>query len=80
MKKKGTGRGWWFSLFLVAVAGILIGYLIGKEWGAEKKIVVEQLVKKYEAIFGKTSLEVCKEVFHSLIPIIPKEQVPSIFA
>ena len=50
------------------------------EFKNEKKSVIEALVKKYEAIFGRTSLEVCREVYHSLSSQIPKEQLPSILA
>lgn len=46
------------------------------EFKNDKKNVIEALVKKYEAIFGRTSLEVCREVYHSLSSQIPKEQLP----
>lgn len=50
------------------------------EFKADKKSVLEALVKKYETIFGRTSLEVCREVYHSISAQIPKDQVPSLFA
>lgn len=61
--------------------GLELNWLEQKvEFKNEKKGVIEALVKKYEAIFGRTSLEVCREVYHSLSSEIPKEQLPSILA
>lgn len=48
------------------------------EFKSSSKSVIEALVKKYEAIFGRTSLEVCREVYHSLSSQIPKDQLPSL--
>lgn len=45
---------------------------------ADKKTILESLVKRYQAIFGQTSLEVCKEIVHSMASNIPLDQIPSL--
>lgn len=43
-----------------------------------EKNVIENLVEKYKELFGKASVEVCKEAAKDLLPQLPKENVPSI--
>jgi len=45
--------------------------------GDEKK-VLENLVKKYESIFGRASLEVCKQAVQSLADKISINNLPDI--
>lgn len=42
------------------------------------KEVLAQLVKQYEKLFGRTSVEVCREAVKSIIAHAPKDQVPQI--
>lgn len=44
----------------------------------EPKIVLEQLVGKYEELFGEASLEICREVARKFISQIPSEQIPDV--
>jgi chaperonin GroEL (HSP60 family) len=43
-----------------------------------KKEVLENLVKQYEALFGRTSVEVCKDAVKDIISQAPKDQVPQV--
>lgn len=42
----------------------------------DKKIVLEQLIKQYEVLFGRASIEVCKNAVRSLVVTVPKDQLP----
>lgn len=42
----------------------------------DKKVVLEQLIKQYELLFGRASIEVCKNAVRSLINTVPKDQLP----
>ena len=42
------------------------------------KKVLESLVIQYEKIFGQTSIEVCREIAHSMEPALDKSQIPSL--
>lgn len=42
------------------------------------KQVLEQLVKRYENLFGQTSIEVCKQAAKSFILTVNKEEIPQI--
>jgi hypothetical protein len=42
------------------------------------KEVLTQLVKQYEKLFGRTSVEVCREAVKSIISKAPKDEVPQI--
>lgn len=44
----------------------------------DKKIILENLVKRYENIFGQASIEVCREAVHSMLSSIPPDLVPNI--
>lgn len=40
-------------------------------------LLIEHLVKKYEELFGKTSIEVCKDAIRELTtPVAPKDLPP----
>lgn len=41
-----------------------------------KTQVVEQLIEKYQALFGKASVDVCKDAAKDFIAKLPKDQVP----
>jgi len=41
------------------------------------KKVIENLVIQYEKIFGQTSIEVCKQIAHSMQPALDKSQIPT---
>lgn len=43
-----------------------------------EKNVVEQLVEKYRDFFGNASVEVCRDAAKTLIPKIPKDELPPI--
>lgn len=44
----------------------------------EATAVVNGLVKQYERLFGRASVEVCKDAVKDIITNMPKEQVPSL--
>jgi len=44
----------------------------------DKKIIVENLVKQYEQLFGKISIAICKEAVRGIIINAPADQVPQI--
>ncbi len=41
-----------------------------------KKTVLESLITQYGHLFGRASIEVCREAVKSLIQQIPKDQLP----
>jgi len=45
--------------------------------GANAKDVINNLVAKYEQLFGRLSHEICKEVVQDLIAELPKDEVPA---
>lgn len=45
--------------------------------GSEKD-VLENLVKKYESLFGKASIEVCKEAIYSMAGKISQNDLPEV--
>lgn len=47
-------------------------------FSGNKKEILENLVKKYEALFGPASIEVCKEAVRDIIAKAPKDEVPSL--
>lgn len=40
--------------------------------------IIERLVKQYERLFGRASVEVCKDAVKDLVYEMPKDQVPAI--
>jgi hypothetical protein len=44
----------------------------------DKKNVLENLVKQYESLFGRTSIEVCKEAIHGSKTQISPDDLPDI--
>lgn len=44
----------------------------------DKKKILENLVKQYEKLFGRTSIEVCRDAVRNIISKAPKEQVPQL--
>lgn len=43
-----------------------------------KKEILENLVKQYEELFGRTSVEVCKDAVKDIVTQAPKDQVPQV--
>ena len=43
-----------------------------------KKEILELLVKQYEGLFGRTSVEVCREATKDIVSNSPKDQIPQI--
>lgn len=43
-----------------------------------KKEILENLVKQYEELFGRTSVEVCKDAVKDIVSQAPKDQVPQV--
>lgn len=41
-----------------------------------KTQVLEQLIEKYRDLFGLASVEVCRDAVRTLLPKVPKEQIP----
>lgn len=46
----------------------------------DEKHIIEDLVHEYEHLFGRASIEVCRDASKSLINQIPKDQIPSSLA
>lgn len=44
----------------------------------DNKVVLEGLVQQYSRLFGRASIEVCKEAVQDIIDQIPKDQVPAL--
>jgi len=44
----------------------------------DAKKVLENLVVQYEKLFGRASIEVCREAVRGIISQAPQEQIPSI--
>lgn len=44
----------------------------------DKKQILENLVKQYELLFGRVSIEICKEAVRGVISSAPADQVPQI--
>jgi len=44
----------------------------------DKKAVLEKLVAQYEHLFGKASVEVCKDAVKRIIGEAPKDQIPQV--
>ena len=42
----------------------------------DEKNVVESLVGKYKDLFGLASVQVCRDAVKSVIPQLPKDQIP----
>lgn len=47
-------------------------------FSGDKKEILESLVRKYEALFGPASIEVCKDAVKDIITKAPKDQVPAL--
>lgn len=46
----------------------------------DKKSILENLVRQYETLFGRASVEVCKDAARAMIPQVPKDQIPAILS
>lgn len=44
----------------------------------DSKKVLESLVGQYEKLFGRASIEVCREAVKGIIAQAPKDQIPSV--
>ncbi|HUQ85423.1 MAG TPA: hypothetical protein VM077_03810 [Candidatus Limnocylindrales bacterium] len=44
----------------------------------DKKIILENLVRQYEKLFGPASIEVCRDAVKSIISQAPKDQIPQL--
>ncbi len=61
------------------VPGLSVDSNVAKiSFTGDKKEIIEKLVKKYEELFGRTSIEVCKEAVRDLIPTASKDQLPQL--
>lgn len=43
----------------------------------DEKVVVDRLVAQYQKLFGRASLEVCKEAAHNFVASMSPAEVPS---
>ncbi len=46
-------------------------------FSGDAKEIIDQLVARYERIFGKASHEVCKDAVREIVATLPPEQVPA---
>lgn len=59
------------------VSGLIIGEN-GISITGDGKSIVENLVKRYENLFGQTSIEVCKEAVRPLVSGLKHNDIPDI--
>lgn len=64
-------------------AGKVHGLVVDPKTGdvtfnGNKKVIIENLVKQYQNLFGLTSVEVCREAVRGLISQAPKDDVPQV--
>lgn len=60
------------------VAGMEVNGVDDIKIAGNKKEVLGNLVNQYAKLFGKASIEVCKEAFSSMADKIPASEVPDI--
>lgn len=48
------------------------------EFEGDKTKIVESLIEQYQALFGQTSVEVCREAVSGVIAQLPSQQVPAL--
>lgn len=60
------------------VSGLTIDDSENIKLEGDKKLILENLIKQYEKLFGLTSIEVCKEAVHEVKDKIPQEDLPDI--
>ena len=60
------------------VAGLEVGGADDVKMTGNKKEVLTNLVNQYAKLFGRASVEVCKEAFESVADKIPASDVPDI--
>lgn len=44
----------------------------------DSKVVLDNLVKNYEHLFGQASVEVCKDAVKNVIDEVPRDQLPTV--
>jgi hypothetical protein len=47
-------------------------------FNGDKKVILENLVKQYQNLFGLTSVEVCREAVRGVISKASKDQIPQV--
>lgn len=60
------------------VSGLVIESDKSVKISGDKKETVNTLIKQYEGLFGRASVEVCKDAVKSITATMPKDQVPSL--
>ena len=60
------------------VTGLVIGEGDDIKITGNKKQILENLVKQFENLFGKASVQVCKEAFGPFSDKIPAAEIPDI--
>ena len=60
------------------VEGLEVGSNKDVKIVGDAKNVLENLVNQYEKLFGRASIEVCREAVKGLVSQIPQDQIPSI--
>lgn len=59
------------------VEGLTVDWTTHKiVFSGDKKDIVEKLVEQYRELFGRASVEVCREAVRGIISQIPNDQVP----
>lgn len=46
------------------------------QFSGNKTTIIENLIEKYQELFGQASVEACKEAVKGIISSVPKDQVP----
>lgn len=58
------------------VAGLIVGADGSVTMSGDKKASINQLVARYERLFGRASVQVCKEAAASLLPSLKTGETP----
>lgn len=60
------------------VEGIVIESSSIKKINGDGKQVIESLVKQYATLFGRASIEACRDAVRSVVATLDKDQIPEI--
>lgn len=60
------------------VSGLTIAGVDDVKISGDKKQVLENLVKQFEKLFGKASIQVCKDAFEPFLDKVPAAEIPDI--
>ena len=45
---------------------------------ADGQIIIDRLIRQYSRLFGRASVEACRDAVRDLLPEVPKQQIPEL--